>query len=41
MTVDVDDDAEDGKILEVLYRGYKLGDKVLRAAQVKVGKRKD
>lgn len=41
MTVDVDDEAEDGKILEVLYRGYKLGDKVLRAAQVKVGKRKD
>lgn len=40
MTVDVDDEAEDGKILEVLHRGYKLGEKVLRAAQVKVGKRK-
>lgn len=36
MTVDVDDEAEDGKIQGVLYKGYKLGDKILRAAQVKV-----
>ncbi len=29
---------EAGKILEVMYRGYRLGEKVLRAAQVKVAK---
>jgi molecular chaperone GrpE (heat shock protein) len=40
MTVEVDDDAQDGKILEVLHRGYRLGDKVLRAACVKVGEKK-
>lgn len=39
MTVDVDDAAQDGKIQEVLHKGYKLGEKVLRAAQVKVGKK--
>lgn len=37
--VDVDDEARDGMVLEELYRGYLLGDKVLRAAQVKVGKK--
>ena len=41
MMVDVDDEAEDGKIQDVLYKGYKLGDKILRAAQVKVGKKKN
>lgn len=39
MVVDVPNDADDGKILEELHRGYKLGEKVLRAAQVKVGKK--
>lgn len=40
MTIDVDDDSRDGKIVEVLHKGYMLGDKVLRAAQVKVGKKR-
>jgi molecular chaperone GrpE (heat shock protein) len=40
MVVDVEDEEDDGRILDELHRGYKLGDKVLRAAQVKVGKKK-
>lgn len=40
MVADIDDDREDGKILEELHRGYRLGDKVLRAAQVKVARKK-
>lgn len=40
MVADVTDDKDDGAVLEELHRGYKLGDKVLRAAQVKVGKKK-
>lgn len=40
MTVEVGDDEQDGKIMEVLNRGYRLGDKLLRAALVKVGRRK-
>lgn len=40
MMVDTEDEAEDGKIIDVLHKGYKLGDKVLRAAQVKVAKKK-
>lgn len=40
MVVDVTDEGEDGMVLEELHRGYKLGDKVLRAAQVRVGKKK-
>lgn len=39
MVVAVDDAGQDGKILEELHRGYMLGDKVLRAAQVKVGRK--
>lgn len=39
MVVDVEDDADNGKVLEELHKGYKLGDKILRAAQVKVGKK--
>ena len=37
MVVEVDE-AQDGAIIEELHRGYMLGDKVLRAAQVKVGR---
>ena len=40
MVDDVTDESKDGMVLEELHRGYKLGDKVLRAAQVKVGKKK-
>ncbi|GHV54523.1 hypothetical protein FACS1894216_14730 [Synergistales bacterium] len=40
MTVGVTDDEEDGKVLEELHRGYILGGKVLSAAKVKVGKKK-
>jgi molecular chaperone GrpE (heat shock protein) len=39
MVVEVGDENEDGKILEELHRGYRLGEKVLRAAQVKVGRK--
>lgn len=35
----VDDESKNGAILEVFHRGYMLGDKVLRAAQVKVGRK--
>ncbi|MDR0615601.1 MAG: nucleotide exchange factor GrpE [Synergistaceae bacterium] len=34
------EESDDGRILEELHRGYRLGDKVLRAAQVKVGRKK-
>lgn len=37
-TVDVDDDASDGVIVEVLNKGYRLGEKILRAAMVKVAR---
>jgi molecular chaperone GrpE len=40
MAVEVEDENEDGKILEELHRGYKLGEKVLRAAQIKVGRKR-
>lgn len=36
--VEVEDD-RDGTIVEELHRGYMLGDKVLRAAQVRVGRK--
>jgi molecular chaperone GrpE len=39
MVIDVEDKDQDGKILEELHKGYKLGDKVLRAAQVKIGRK--
>jgi molecular chaperone GrpE len=39
-TVDVDNDEMDGKVAEVFHRGYMLGDKVLQAAKVKVGRKK-
>lgn len=31
-------EGEEGKVLEVLEKGYKMGDRVLRPAKVKVGK---
>ncbi|MDR1965562.1 MAG: nucleotide exchange factor GrpE [Synergistaceae bacterium] len=40
MTVDVELDDEDGAIVEQLSQGYMLGDRVLRAARVKVGRKK-
>lgn len=39
IAADVTEEKDDGAILEELHRGYMLGDKVLRAAQVKVGKK--
>ncbi|MDR3076237.1 MAG: nucleotide exchange factor GrpE [Synergistaceae bacterium] len=39
MTVDVDSDELDGTVTEVLHRGYMLGEKVLQAAKVKVGRK--
>lgn len=33
-------DGEDGRILEVFQKGYRLGDKVIRAAKVKISARK-
>jgi molecular chaperone GrpE len=38
--VDVDDDERDGMVVEVFHKGYMLGDKVLQAAKVKVGRKK-
>ena len=32
------EDGEDGKILEVLQKGYRMGDTILRCSRVKVGK---
>jgi molecular chaperone GrpE len=40
MTVDVESDDGDGMVMEPLHPGYMLGDKVLRPAKVKVGKKK-
>lgn len=39
-TVDVDDSELDGTVVEVFHKGYMLGDKVLQAAKVKVGRKK-
>ena len=39
--VDVDDDERDGMVVEVFHKGYMLGDKVLQAAKVKVGRKKN
>lgn len=33
-------EGEDGKVVEVVHKGYKLNDRVLRPARVKVGKKK-
>jgi len=38
--VEVKDEAQDGKIIEVVNKGYKLNDHVIRAPKVKVGERK-
>ncbi|MDR1650832.1 MAG: nucleotide exchange factor GrpE [Synergistaceae bacterium] len=40
MTVDVESGEDDGRVMEVMDKGYMLGDKVLRAARVKVGRKK-
>jgi len=34
----VEDPSEDGKILEVLQKGYRLGDKIVRPVKVRVGR---
>lgn len=39
-TADTDNPEEDGMVMEVFHRGYMLGDKVLQAAKVKVGRKK-
>lgn len=39
MVVDVEDESQNGVILEELHKGYRLGEKVLRASQVKVGRK--
>ena len=41
MAEEVEDEKEDGMILAELHRGYTLGDRVLRAAQVRVGKKSE
>jgi molecular chaperone GrpE len=40
MVVDVESESEDGMVMEALHRGYMLGEKLLRAAKVKVGRKK-
>jgi molecular chaperone GrpE (heat shock protein) len=37
-TVDVNDPAQDGSVVEEVLRGYRLGDQLLRPAQVRVGR---
>jgi len=34
-------EGDDGKVVEVVRKGYKMQDKILRPARVKVGKRKE
>lgn len=36
--IDTEDETKDHKVLEVIKSGYRLGDKIIRPAQVKVGK---
>lgn len=36
--IDVDDKNNDGKILEVILKGYKIGEKIIRHPNVKVGR---
>lgn len=38
-TVDVEDEALDGEIVDVLNKGYKLGDRLIRASLVRIGKK--
>ena len=38
--VEVKEGKQDNKIIEVLEKGYRLGSKILRAAKVKVEKKK-
>ena len=40
-TADTENPDEDGMITEVFHRGYMLGHKVLQAAKVKVGRKKE
>lgn len=37
--VDVDDEARDGVVVDEWQRGYRLGERVIRPAKVRVGKR--
>ena len=37
--IDIIPGKEDNKVVEVLRKGYKLGDKIIRVAQVKVSKK--
>ena len=39
--VEVDDESQNNKVLEEITAGYKIGEKVIRAARVKVGAFKD
>jgi molecular chaperone GrpE (heat shock protein) len=34
----VEEPAEDGKVIEVLQKGYRLGERVVRPAKVRVGR---
>ena len=38
ITYEEDDDHQDGQVIEVVQKGYKLGDRVLRPAKVRVAK---
>lgn len=38
ITYEEDDDHQDGQVIEVVQKGYKLGDRVLRPARVRVAK---
>lgn len=38
--VDVDDEKEAGKIISVIQKGYKMGDRIIRVPNVRVGEKK-
>jgi molecular chaperone GrpE len=38
--IEVDDESKDGIVIESSRCGYRINDKIIRPAQVKVGKRK-
>ena len=38
-SVEVTDDQQDGKVIEVVQKGYKINDRVIRPASVKVGRK--
>ncbi len=38
-SVEIEDPKQDGMVVEVVLKGYAIGEKIIRAAKVKVGKK--